>query len=442
MCDTFVATPDATADGRMLLAKNSDREPTEAQAVEVITGKSHGARELVRCTRLDIEQVAATRSILIGRPYWMWGAEMGVNDAGVSIGNEAVLTRAPQQPTGLLGMDLLRLALERSGTAMEALSVITELLETHGQGGIAGLRSAFRYHNSFLIADADDAWVLETADRAWVAQRVRGVRSISNGLSIRDDWDRASEHLAARARDYGITVGKGRVDFARAFSDRLMTWGAAAVRRRACTEAFLRRFDGRINPTIAMRALRQHGAPDRPERAARSPLMTVCGHASWPPTRSSSQTTGSLVSSSGHDGATSFVTATSAVCLSLFKPLWIDVPAPAIGTPGAKYDPSCCWWRHELVHRRALSDLAGALALIDAERDAFEARFVERAFDATDRDARAAVSAEAFRHAAVLEEQWLSRLGSQDPKLPGLFYRRFWRSVDRATALPEPGRGR
>ena len=86
----------------------------------------------------------------------------------------------------LLGMDLVRLALERATTAEDAVSVMVELLESHGQGGPCSYeRPRFTYDNSFLVADPSGALVLETAGRHWATEVVHGPgRSISNGLTI------------------------------------------------------------------------------------------------------------------------------------------------------------------------------------------------------------------------------------------------------------------
>ena len=73
--------------------------------------------------------------------------------------------------------------MERGKTAFEALQVITELLEKFGQGGpCSDIVPEHTYHNSFLIADPNEAWVLETARHFWVAQHVTSqFRNISKG---------------------------------------------------------------------------------------------------------------------------------------------------------------------------------------------------------------------------------------------------------------------
>ena len=79
MCDSVVVVPDA---GPVWLAKNSDREPSEAQAVEHHLAASHGSGARLRCTHVEIDQVARTHAITISRPAWMWGCEMGINARG------------------------------------------------------------------------------------------------------------------------------------------------------------------------------------------------------------------------------------------------------------------------------------------------------------------------------------------------------------------------
>ncbi len=437
MCDTMVATGSATADGSVLFAKNSDREPGEAQALEVVPATDHANEEHLRCTYIEIPQASHTHRVLLSRPHWMWGAEMGANEHGLVIGNEAVFTRTPQQGVGLLGMDLLRLALERADSAERGVELIGALLEEHGQGGPAGYRdTGMRYDNSFILADPGDAWVLETAGRAWVAQRVRGVRSISNGLTIRDRWDRGLAHLEAYARDQGLFSGRGVLDFARTFGDPLMTRGAAAPRRQQCSQRFLSRRAGRLEPRDAMRALRQHGPHDRSELARRGVLMTVCAHASWWPTRRSGQTTASLVSHLDGGTNTHFATATAAPCTSVFKPAWVDAGLPDLGpTPGDRFDPAALWWRHELLHRRALVDLPQFLAAFSAVRDELEDALSDAAMELSGAgvEERLEHSRRAFREADALEAAWRGPYEVPGPERSP--YARFWSSVDGASGL-------
>ncbi len=190
MCDTFVALPDATLDGNLIFGKNSDRPNGEIQDVISFPAQQYAAGDTLQCTYLQIPQAGRTYAVILSKPRWMWGTEMGANEHGVVIGNEAVWTTEPYKETGLLGMDLVRLGLERGATAYKALQVIVDLMEEYGQGGNCAEHFAMSYHNSYLLADKTETWVLETAERYWVAEKItHGTRSISNGLSIRGKGD-------------------------------------------------------------------------------------------------------------------------------------------------------------------------------------------------------------------------------------------------------------
>ena len=195
MCDTVAIVEP----GRVIFAKNSDRDPNEAQYLDWYPRMVHPPDSVVRCTWLEIPQVRETRAVLLSRPFWMWGAEMGANEDGVAIGNEAVFTNQPYASTGLTGMDLLRLALERARSAREACSIITSLIETYGQGGGCGYeKKKLTYHNSFIIVDRGGGYVLETAGRHWACEPIQGVAVISNGLILPGFAEKYGDRLKRR----------------------------------------------------------------------------------------------------------------------------------------------------------------------------------------------------------------------------------------------------
>jgi len=42
---------------------------------------------------LTVPQILETAQVLLCQPFWMFGAEMGANEYGVVIGNEAIFTK-------------------------------------------------------------------------------------------------------------------------------------------------------------------------------------------------------------------------------------------------------------------------------------------------------------------------------------------------------------
>ncbi len=389
-----------TDDG-VLFAKNSDRDANEAQLLEWHPASVHPERAEVTCTWITIRQVAATRAVLISRPWWMWGAEMGANDAGVVIGNEAVFTDAHESTPGLLGMDLVRLALERSSNADDAVATIVELLERHGQGGSCSrAHPGFSYDNSFIVADPDGAVVLETAGRSWVTERVAGpARSISNGLTIEP--------------------------FATAHADRLRGRVARCdLRRRLTTRAAL----AANGVADLMATLRSHGQGAAPVYSPVNGAMSApCLHAGGALTNS--QTTASWVADLRRSPAQHWVTATAAPCTGLFKPVTVDTSVELGASPTDRADEGSLWWRHERLHRAVVRDPLALTARFGRERDRTEAEWLEAPPRGQD----------AFDRADDLLERWTADVAAgpvADHRPP--WVRWYWRRQDRLAGL-HPG---
>lgn len=380
MCDTMVATGAATRDGAVIFAKNSDRERSEAQVLDLVPAARHAPGSRTRCTWIEIEQARETRAVLLSRPFWCWGAEIGANDAGVAIGNEAVFSAQfpPRLTPALIGMDLVRLALERAGTAAAAVEVIIALVERHGQGGNCGHLTERSYDNSFIVADAHEAFVVEAIDRLWAVERCGPTRAISNILSIARP-DRMSPALAAdaAARGYGAAF-----DFAARYHDPARDLISRGRLRCDRGTELLARKAGDITAADMMANLRDHGAAAEGV-AGWHPVDTVgrsiCMHAT--DAERGGQSVASMVSELRADRpALHWVTATSAPCTSVFRPVLIAAGLPAHGPrPSDRREAASLWWRHEATHRAAvLGDFAAAVAALAPGRDALEARFAAR----------------------------------------------------------------
>ncbi|AWP13143.1 putative secernin-3 isoform 3 [Scophthalmus maximus] len=258
-CDTFVALPPSTEGQRIVFGKNSDRPCEEVQEVVYFPSKYHGAEEKVECTYMEIDQVAHTNAVVLSRPAWLWGAEMGANEHQVCIGNEAVWGReSANGDEALLGMDLVRLGLERADTAEKAVGVITELLEKYGQGGSCMEDQCdFTYHNSFLISDRKEAWLLETSGKYWAAERVEGgYRNISNQYGITTKIDKEHPEMREYARSKGWWDGKSQFNFATVYSFMTTARIEASGSRYCEGKKLLEKSNGHITAETMMDILR------------------------------------------------------------------------------------------------------------------------------------------------------------------------------------------
>lgn len=407
MCDTLVAVPPATADGAVWFGKNSDREPGEAQAVVHLPARQNANPGRLQCTYVEVDQVRQTHEVVLSQPFWMWGAEMGANEHGLAIGNEAVFTRLPVESRGLTGMDLVRLALERAASARAALELITQLLKDVGQGGLCGYRKKkFRYHNSFLLADPQEAWVLETAGPYWAAERVRGVRTISNALSIGKDFDLLGAGTFEFARQQGWCKTAADFSFAGSFADPFYRIASGGRQRQACTQAALGQRAGQLGWADFQAALRDH-AGQQPEDGWR--MEMPCAHASWQPTRQAGQTTGSMISCL-RPGSESvhWLTGTSSPCLSLFKPFVLGHGEISTGArPGAGYDPESLFWSHERLHRLALKDYDTLQAVTATVRPVLEQSWLGKLARGSGA-VRAKICAEAWQEHRHKIPEWIA----------------------------------
>ncbi|XP_075437773.1 secernin-2 isoform X2 [Ascaphus truei] len=372
-CDCFVSLPPASLAPLVIFGKNSDRPRDEVQEVVYYPPATHTPGSKVMCTFLEVEQAPETHAVLLSRPAWLWGAEMGANEHGVCVGNEAVWTKEPvTEREALLGMDLVRLALERASSAQGAVEVIVALLARYGQGGSCREDpQPLTYHNTFLLCDRSEACVLETAGQYWAAERItEGVRNLSNQLSVGACPWREHPQLRSHARAQGWWDGEEEFCFRDVFSlEKQPERMEAAKRRYRAGQELLRGQEGHVTVASMLQILRDKDS---------GICMDSGGF----------RTTSSMVSvlpRSAHAPCVHLLTATPDPSRSVYKPFvflprvtsvpWVVSPSfgandPVRQTPRFQTHVDR---RHELYrcHQRALESCKGSE---DAERSLQEAQ--------------------------------------------------------------------
>lgn len=436
MCDTIVALNSSEYGGGVLFGKNSDREPDEVQNIRIIPRLRYPDGTKVACTYITIPQVNETERVFLCQPFWMFGAEMGANEHGVIIGNEAIFTREKPALTGLTGMDLVRLGLERSKSAREALEVIIDLLEEYGQGGNCGYRYKLHYMNSFIIADERESYVLETVKKWWAWKKIKNYWSISNIISLEQDFDDCSEGLIANAIKKGYCKDEKDFNFRRCYSDKFMTLAAGGItRERRSRELIKHKYEkyGKCNTQDLINILRDHGDEEnynekqestswRPDKSKN----TLCLHARDPLIRRT-QTVCSLAAKVGSKGHFYYTTGTSNPCLSPFFPLFLNDTSIPQGYQegGADYNENSYWWESEKYHRQALQSFTDVISDIRPSIEKYEENMFSKIEDDQLEITQGLIDGY-FEEARDLVRQSSRKLENLGSKKLSWLYRNYW----------------
>ncbi|TFG83346.1 MAG: hypothetical protein E4H20_05720 [Spirochaetales bacterium] len=324
MSDTFHLP---AGDG-IFFGKNSDRNANEPQALLIAARRTPSDSVIFNDRSFDVPD--AGHSMILSCPTWMPGAEMGVNEKGVAIGNEAVFSKYKPAPDGVLGMDLLRAALMASSSAEEARDILITLTERHPQGGNGAFKGTLVYNNSYIISGPDGAYVLETAAARWAWRKLDEATAISNSYSLTVDYKRVdpvtrkgialvNERMACLDEaDAGRVAEKE--SWKAYVENRLMARITEGDARRRSLEALLPAAAESGGRQAAMALLRAHGAVD-PLHPSKN--HNLCCHDGdlW-----GNPTTASMLVERGTEPGRFIVwfTGASYACANLFKPVLFD----------------------------------------------------------------------------------------------------------------------
>lgn len=429
--DMVTALGRAALDGLTLFGHNCRRGGAEALTLHRGNGGCHAPEERLEPSGITLPQARQTYTAIGVQTRGQWGYHHGVNLWSVAAGCTRLETRLAGAQPCLRGPDLVRLALERARTARQAVDLITDLVGRYGQG--TGPTEQ-RGDSAFLVADAGEAFVLETAGRHWAYQEVREVRAVSDVRTVRQDWDGIAHGFANLAIESGRWPADGsKVDFAgvaapvaAASADPFRRWGRATL--------LLEEQNGHMDLAFIRRLLSDHyeECADEVNRlrpgAGPSPL---CLHGD----SDAAATTGaSLVAQLAGVGGAGFVwCCPGPPCLGVYLPVPLagdltDAFGPAAGGPHDRLDNLL----RQLGRTRSLWDLAqdsfGRLqARLDIDAEEFATEFA-----ASSRES----PAEQGRRATLFMRHALERF---DETVDGLLRQRPRRAaVDETPALSHP----
>jgi dipeptidase len=225
-CTTILVGKKLTADGSVILGHNEDMGLEAAGRLWSQQARSFKESVRIKVPYVSLQQPHRTHA------YWASGNPkgsaglgtstqhrpydsvlVGMNQWGVAMACNWAHSKEEAAPKkGIRRYAIRQLILERCKTAREAVKLIGNLIDEHGQADWGGL--------IYNVADPNEAWVIETTTHHWAARRVPddAIHAVANQFTIDDDFDLASQDLAQFAEARGwYDPRRGKLSFRDAY---------------------------------------------------------------------------------------------------------------------------------------------------------------------------------------------------------------------------------
>lgn len=396
--DMVVALSSATTTRTTFFGHNRHGPTRAAIALHRAPGRAYALGETVRTQFVELPQARQTCTVLGCQSAESWGYHAGVNEHQVAIGQSRWQSQPAHDTRGLSGDDLVRLALERSRTARQALETITDLVTRHREGtfsfsapawsGVSKIEPEEKQNvpfsgsfagSVFLIADPREAYLLEAAGSFWAWLEVREPRAASDVSLIRQDWQRLVPGLAEHAFQHGWWPDDGsKLDFG--CVNHAPLGQASALRRWGRASLLLEEQHGHIDAPFLRRLLSDHYEGTTFEVDPLDPAdgpRSICRHSA---PNDDSATVLSFLTELAPDGIPMAWCAFGPPCLSVYLPIFLDGEIPEAYQ---RLDPALVPWhpgawaqRQTTPHRFTLwREAVGQLQTrIDQETEEFIAQ--------------------------------------------------------------------
>jgi secernin len=359
-CDTMVALPSATAGGQVIFGKNSDRPQEEAQPLVLRPQGVHEQGD-AGAQFVKVPQARETYRHVGSRPFWCAGYEHGFNEHQVVIGNEALPTKlqTSSEPK-LIGMELVRFALERASTAGEAVEVITGLVSEFGQGKFENSTGIRTYDNSYIVADPHQAFIIEAVGHDWAVRRVENAATISNVCTLGGPADRVSPGAKRHATEAGLfEMGFGDdFNFSNVFADRADS--TSGIARQCRTETLINQRSGNVDVRTVMKVLSDHsdGAnPGEPFVEDVNGQVSVCLHRTEGDAKGTSAATIVADLCATGERLPLYWCGLYSPCMTLYLPVFVEGELPkALSLGGETPSDDSPWWQLYRITQSGLSE--------------------------------------------------------------------------------------